>query len=279
MALSSLHTLENDSHRKSLVSADMAAVFDLLTLNVEHTVKTIVVALRQLLEWAEYRAVVPLQETGVLPPRFVFHCLYLHTFTKVALSSAGVSVLVCCDSHLHVGDFKHHPEGRAIVVELVCKGVSMQVVNVYMSTKGTAKEYRPLPHWLRAHVAPDSELFSVGGHFQCIPGWSAGCVFVNTEITPVLSEFVTDMALLPFTHGMSGPTWIIAQGFLGARDFFLRRRVSSEVGTFRVESESVFLSDHYLVYLTLRTLLALVPPRNSACRARFCRGTGVFKWQ
>ena len=50
----------------------------------------------------------------------------------------------------------------------------------------------------------------MGGDFQCNPRWSADCVSVDTEITPVLSEFVTDMALLPFAHGMSGYTWISA---------------------------------------------------------------------
>ena len=67
-----------------------------------------------------------------------------------------------------------------------------------------------------------------------------GCVSVNIDIAPVLSEFVADMVLLPFTHGMSGPAWVSAQGFVGALDFFLSRRVSLEIGTVRVENESVF---------------------------------------
>ena len=185
----------------------MPARFDLPTRNVKHIIKTKVVVLRQLLQWAEYPAVVHLQETGVLPPRFVFYCLHWHTFTNVASSSAGVAILVRRDSHLQNGDFMHHPEGRPIVLELFCKGMPMQVVNVYMSTKGTATEYRTLLHWLCAHVAPDSRLVLMGGDFQCNPGWSVN-VSVNTEITPVLCEFVADMALLPFTDGMSGPTWI-----------------------------------------------------------------------
>ena len=79
-----------------------------------------------------------------------------YTFAKVASSSALAAILVRRDSHLHVGDFIHHPEGRAIVLELVYKGMPMQAVNVYMCAKGTAKEYRPLLRWLCAHVAPDS---------------------------------------------------------------------------------------------------------------------------
>ena len=49
------------------------------------------------------------------------------------------------------------------MLELVYKGVPMQVVNVHMSAKGTAKEYRPLLHWLHAHVAPNSRLVLMGG--------------------------------------------------------------------------------------------------------------------
>ena len=173
-ALSSLQTLENDSHREGAVPAAMPAGFDLLTLNVEHTVKTKVVALMQLLQWAKYPVVDLLQETGALPPRFVFHYLAWHTFTKVASSSAGVAIVVRRGSHLHLGDFMHHPEGRAIVLELVYNGMPIQVVNVYMSAKGTAKEYRPLLHWLRAHVAPDSGFVLVGGGFPMQPGVVGG---------------------------------------------------------------------------------------------------------
>ena len=118
-----------------------------------------------------------------------------------------------------------------------------------------------------------------GGGFQCNSGWWADYVSVNTEITPVLCEFVTDMALLPFTHGMCGPTWMSAQGFVGALDFFLSRHVTPEVGTVRVESETVFGSNHYPVRLSLHTLPALVPPGKSASRARFRLGTRVRKWQ
>ena len=74
----------------------------------------------------------------------MFHCMYWHTFTVVSSSSAGVAILVRRDSQLHIGDCEHHPEGRAIVLELVYKGTPVQVVNVYMSAKGTAKEYCPL---------------------------------------------------------------------------------------------------------------------------------------
>ena len=42
------------------------------------------------------------------------------------------------------------------MLDLVYKGPPVEVVNVYVSAKGTAKETRPLLQWLRAHVAPDS---------------------------------------------------------------------------------------------------------------------------
>ena len=45
--LSSLQSLEKDSHRESPVPAAMPAGFDLLTLNMEHTVKTKAMASRQ----------------------------------------------------------------------------------------------------------------------------------------------------------------------------------------------------------------------------------------
>ena len=132
----------------------MPTGLDLLTQNVEHTFKTKVMALRQLLQWSGYPAMVLLQETGTLPPLFVFHCLSWHTFTIVSSLSAGVTILVRRDSQLHIGDFVHHPKGRA-VSELPYRGTPVQVAHVYMSAKGTAKEYCPLLRWLRAHVAPN----------------------------------------------------------------------------------------------------------------------------
>ena len=72
VGLSSLQTLENYSHLVAPVPTPMPAGFDLLTLNVEHTVKTKVIGLRHLLQWARYPAVVLLQETGIPTPRFFF---------------------------------------------------------------------------------------------------------------------------------------------------------------------------------------------------------------
>ena len=184
-ALSSLWTPESDPHLETPASVTMPAGFDLLTLFVEHTVKTKVMALRQLLQWSGYPAVVLLQETGMLPPRFVFHYLYWHTFTLVSSSPTSVAILVRRASQLHIRDFVHHPEGRAMVLELAYRGTLVQVVNVYMSAKGKGKEYRPLLHWLRAHVALDSRLVIMGRDLQCNRGWSAVCVSINVEIAPV----------------------------------------------------------------------------------------------
>ena len=63
---------------------------------------------------------------------------------------------------------------------------------------------------------------------------------VHTAIAPVLLEFVADMHLHLFVHGMQGPTWVSAQSFVGARDFFLRRNTSPEIGIVHVENEAVF---------------------------------------
>ena len=146
-AISALHALDSNSSAESVVTRDVAAGFDFLTLNVQHTVKTKLVELRQPLQWAQYPAVLMLEERGQLPPNFMFHCLYWHTFTLVPFSSAGVAILVRRDSQLQVGDFTHHPEGMAIVLNLVYRGTPLQVVNAYFSARGTAKEYCLLLQW------------------------------------------------------------------------------------------------------------------------------------
>ena len=152
----------------------------------------------------------------------------------------GVAILVRRDLQLHIGDFTHHPEGRAMVLALTYRDTPIQVVkNADLLAKGTTKEYRPLLQWLRAHVAPDSRLVLLGGDFQCNPGWYVDHMSVHTAIAPSLLEFAADMHLQPFTHGMHGPTWVSAQGFIGALDFFLGCRASSEVDVVCVESESV----------------------------------------
>ena len=120
-----------------------SAAFDLLTLNIEDTVKTKVVALRELLQGSGDPAVVLLYKVGVLPSRFVFHCLYWRTYMSVSSSSAVVAVLVRRDSQLHIRDFAHHLEGRAIMLKAPYRGTPTQIVNVYMSAKGTDKAYQP----------------------------------------------------------------------------------------------------------------------------------------
>ena len=167
------------------------------------------------------------------------------------------------------------------MLDLVYNGMPIQLVNVYMSAKGTTKEYRPLPHWLRAHVALDSRLVLMGGgDFQCNPGWSADSVSVNTEIAPVLSEFVADMALFPFIHGMSGPTWVSVQGFIRALDFFLSAvsLQKTALSVLKTNKSSHWTTTHP-VRPCLHTLPPLVPPRNPTSWAQFTPGTNICKLQ
>ena len=164
-AMASLQELEGSHAPESVIPKCPSTAFDLLTLNVEQTMKTKVVALCQMVQWSGYPPVVLLQEVGVLPSHFVLHCLYWQTYTAVSSSSAGVAVLVWHDSQLHIGDFTHHPEGRAIVLKVTYRGILIQIVNVYMSAKGTSKEYCPLLKWLRAHVAPGSCMVLMGVDF------------------------------------------------------------------------------------------------------------------
>ena len=98
-------------------------------------------------------------------------------------------------------------------------------------------------------------------------GWSLARAHPPHSVPPF------DMHLLPFVDGMHGPTWISPQGFVGALDYFLSRQVTPEVGTVRVESTSVFPSDHYHVRLHLHILRALSFPGNPTSRARFKLGT------
>ena len=67
-ALSTFQDLEQSPNLGPISSMEMPAGFHLLTLNVEHTVKTKIVALRQLLQWSGYLAVVFLHEIGTPPP-------------------------------------------------------------------------------------------------------------------------------------------------------------------------------------------------------------------
>ena len=189
-----------------------------------------------------------------------------------------MAILLCRDSQLRVGDFTRHLDGRAIVLELAYQDTPIQVVNADLSAKSTAKEYGPLLQWLSSHVTPDSRLVLLAGGLQCNPRWSSDCVSLHTEMAPVVLEFAADMHLLPFTHGMRGSTWVSAQGFVGGSYFFLSHCVSPDIGVVRVESESVFPSDHYPMRLRLLTVPALVALGNPFSRARFKLGSSVRQW-
>ena len=127
-----------------------------------------------------------------------------------------------------------------------------------------------------------SRIFEIGfarGDFKCNPGWSSDCVSLHTEIAPVLLEFVADLHLQPSTHGMVGPTWVGAQGFVGALDFFLSHRTTTDVGVVRMEQHAVFPSDDYPVCLPPLTLPALPTPGDTLTRVRYKMGTGVSQRQ
>ena len=98
---------------------------------------------------------------------------------------------------------------------------------------------------------------------------------IHTKIAPVLLEFVANMHLQPFVHGMQGPTWVIAQGFVGALDIFLGRNASPGEGVVCVEREAVFPLDHFPVRLSLQILPALTAPSNPLARAHYKMGSGV----
>ena len=110
-------------------------------------------------------------------------------------------------------------------------------------------------------------------------GWCADCVSLQTEIAPVLLEFLAYLHLHLFTHAMLAPTWVSAQGFVGMLDVFLSRKTTVDVGLVRVERDAVSPSDHYPVCrhpLTLPTRLPTVPtPGNTLTCVRYKIGIRV----
>ena len=80
-----------------------------------------------------------LREVGVQPKHCIFHCLYWHKQKPVSTSAAGVAVSLRRDSQLQIGDVTYHLDGREIVLEVIYRGTPIQIANVYMFAKGTAK--------------------------------------------------------------------------------------------------------------------------------------------
>ena len=175
----------------------------------------------------------------------------------------------------------HHLEGGAIVLGLVYKGVPMQVVKVYMSAEGTAKEYCPLLHWLRAHVAPDSRLVLMWGGGGTSSATRGGLRIVCRS-TPRSLQYCLSLSLI-WLYFRSPMACLAPRGSVRRVSWVLRTfslaAVSPGIRTVRVENESVFPLDHYPVRRCLHTLPALVPPGNPTSRARSRLGTGVCKWQ
>ena len=140
----------------------------------------------------------------------------------------------------------------------------------------------PYLGWL---AAPPQHTASapMGGNFRCNPGWFHDRVSVLAEAAPTLLDFVANVHLHPFIHGMQGPTWVSAQGFgprsKGALDFFLCRTTAHGVGGVTVERETFFLSNHYLVHSKLSMFSTLPATDKNLARASFKLGTGVFEQQ
>ena len=92
------------------------------------------------------------------------------------------------------------------------------------------------------------------------------------------------MTLRPFTHGMCGPTWVNAQGFVGALDFFLSRlslrRLALFVLNMNLSSHRSTTQSGFACRLFQLSCHPGTPPTGHDLPwARFTPGTGVCNGQ
>ena len=194
------------------ISISLAFAFDLLTLNVEHTVKTKVLGLHR--QWCCFRR-------WVFGLRILFfHCLYWHTHTHTSIYVVGrighlsAPLLPIADGGFYAppGWHNHHTGNHLSGIA----HTNSKCVHVWYRAR---QRNIPLLPWLRARFAPDSRLVLLGGNFQAMRG-DLTIVCLSTQ------EFVFGTHLRPIVHGMHGPTSVSAHGLLGVLDIFLGGNIS-----------------------------------------------------
>ena len=234
-----------------------------LSLNVRVSAHNKHRGLAAVLQKIHYPDVACLQEIGQLPPKFVFHPMYLSWSSDNSRNAIGVAILARRMAGLEILDVSFSPDSRAMQVRMSYIKQLIQVVCVYLQAGGTAAELRPTLLWVALLLITRAFTTILAGDVQYNPGWNPYFPISPPSIVKAFQEIVPQhmTAAVPTS---SLPTWISGQGYSGALDHILTTRLTHPVKA-SICIEGPFPSDHMPILAEVKGLTrSPVPPAMSA---------------
>ena len=226
---------------------------DIMTLNVQMSLRPKLRALDVLVRECQYLLTLHLQEAGPLIVQRV-HPLY-HTIQAPAKVAGGCATLLYRTPDLAVTSHSAHPSGRALITHFTMAGVAHCHANVYFPADGDLDTLQEILDWVYPYL-----LLTPARVVVLTGALNANCHRVSH--LPISPASLCDLVLPTLARlGMrrlhplaEAPTWVSPQGFAGALDHIFLRTPSEAAHTTEVRSDSSFPSDHLPVTATLHDL-------------------------
>ena len=217
----------------------------------------------------EFPDIVMLQEIGKLPSDFMFHPLYMAFHTHTDRNSLGVAILLRRVLGIQMQEQHFSPDHRAIVVRFLYNDKPFQVVNLYLKSKAEAHEIRATLNWVAPFLISAYWYTVVGGDFNQNPGWDNDCPISSPARTEAILDAFLDTNIHPVKKQSQGPTWVSAQGHVGALDHFMVSVTHTTPPITQVIHRCSFPSDHFPLILSIYDVTPLPPPECTHATNRY----------
>ena len=240
-----------------------------ISFNVQISIRDKTKQLHVWIKEMEFPDIVMLQEIGKLPSDFMFHPLYMAFHTHTDRNSLGVAILLRRVLGIQMQEQHFSPDHRAIVVRFLYNDKPFQVVNLYLKSKAEAHEIRATLNWVAPFLISAYWYTVVGGDFNQNPGWDNDCPISSPARTEAILDAFLDTNIHPVKKQSQGPTWVSAQGHVGALDHFMVSVTHTTPPITQVIHRCSFPSDHFPLILSIYDVTPLPPPECTHATNRY----------
>ena len=240
-----------------------------ISFNVQISIRDKTKQLHVWIKEMEFPDIVMLQEIGKLPSDFMFHPLYMAFHTHTDRNSLGVAILLRRVLGIQMQEQHFSPDHRAIVVRFLYNDKPFQVVNLYLKSKAEAHEIRATLNWVAPFLISAYWYTVVGGDFNQNPGWDNDCPISSPARTEAILDAFLDTNIHPVKKQSPGPTWVSAQGHVGALDHFMVSVTHTTPPITQVIHRCSFPSDHFPLILSIYDVTPLPPPECTHATNRY----------
>ena len=226
---------------------------DVMTLNVQMSLRPKLRALDVLVRECQYPLTLHIQEAGPLIIQWV-HPLY-HTIQAPARVAGGCATLLYRTADLTVTSHSAHPSGRALVTHFTMAGVTHCQANVYFPADGKLDTLQEILDWVYPYLLlTPARVVVLTGDLNANCRWVPHLPVSPASLCDLVLPTLARLGIRHLHPLAEAPTWVSPQGFAGALDHIFLHAPSEAAHTTEVRSDSTFPSDHLPVTATLHDL-------------------------